>query len=1079
MKDVNPEVLKMWESLGFSIAGGGMSYDEMVEAITLPGKATGLWDRLSAQSPEGSAFMRDRNVQSALAFPEDVNLQYQAINSRIAGMLGPGGMSLRQIIKSSGELQAVAGDEGAPEYILNQAIAAQAREALSYKMPFMGRTAGYSQQAGLFTDQVNMMAGDPRQQEAMNEAKAQFAQATIGQVQYFQQLLYQQREFEISQDRALFDFGTTRERMDEEYYISRERAQYDFHLQRQYQEHDYQLSRQRAEQDYDTQRDRAQDNFARSMRRGQQDFNISRRRQEEDYHHQVRLMVEQTAQQSLNIYERTATQRTASSGYLLFNAQDQLEQIQGQTNALDKLRDMGLTDDVIQQLGLTDAQNAQQAMRLATEAANNPEMIAQMNRAIRRRLRATRQLVTDESNKDWQEFQRQYSLSVSRAAEDFERSIRRARKDFGIQMNQMEDDFQLMMNRGAEDYETAQERQQRAFSMSMSRAAEDYARNVENMTEDFHRSMRRAKDDLERSSEEISGTMTQILNRAVRSLTGNAREQAIEVRRTMRGLRGELGESGNDIMTLLAAIFGFRYNPVDVQVGPPGTRQPNNDGYGPQEPGPSGHDGTVLPGRSIGRDNMHYYSPEHGGLHLAGGEAIMVPEWVDAVGGPAKVMEMNKAARYGRSFFLGGTMPTDASQITRHSPQEYDFATWAGDLNDPGSGDLGDPVKAWKKGTVAQVKDIGDTSYGRYIVINHGDQTSWYAHLSKFGVEPGDQVAAGQYIGNVGDYGRSYGPHLHFEVRGGSVAIGDMSGARTGTSASLSDVLKDRYADVERIAAEVGLGDPGGGLLFRPGRASSLLNRAARDTWKKLVKRYGAPQGQHGSMGQIPTAPQDLTGNKAIGKAIAERMGWDGAQWDALHELWMRESGWNHQADNPSSSAYGIPQALMALHDLPANYVGRTTGSGADMQGYGGDPEVQIRWGLNYIKNRYGDPLDALGFHDSNNWYAKGGVFDSPQMIGVGEAGPEMVLPLDSRGAHFISDIMSKMSVGNEGKASHLMGSTPMIVHNANTYHVDRSTTFSGPITVQANNPGQFLHQMQQRQRLMALSQSAIGGKRV
>ena len=56
--------------------------------------------------------------------------------------------------------------------------------------------------------------------------------------------------------------------------------------------------------------------------------------------------------------------------------------------------------------------------------------------------------------------------------------------------------------------------------------------------------------------------------------------------------------------------------------------------------------GGVLPGYSPGKDIYHFFSPDGGGaLALSGGEAIMRPEWVKAVGGPAAVHRMNAAAR--------------------------------------------------------------------------------------------------------------------------------------------------------------------------------------------------------------------------------------------------------------------------------------------------------------------------------------------------------------------------------------------------------------------------------------------------
>lgn len=56
--------------------------------------------------------------------------------------------------------------------------------------------------------------------------------------------------------------------------------------------------------------------------------------------------------------------------------------------------------------------------------------------------------------------------------------------------------------------------------------------------------------------------------------------------------------------------------------------------------------------------------------------------------------------------------------------------------------------------------------YGIYVLLDHGGNIStMYAHLSNIQVKVGDNVTAGQVIGNVGSTGWSTGPHLHFEVR--------------------------------------------------------------------------------------------------------------------------------------------------------------------------------------------------------------------------------------------------------------------------------------------------------------------------
>jgi len=56
--------------------------------------------------------------------------------------------------------------------------------------------------------------------------------------------------------------------------------------------------------------------------------------------------------------------------------------------------------------------------------------------------------------------------------------------------------------------------------------------------------------------------------------------------------------------------------------------------------------------------------------------------------------------------------------------------------------------------------------YGKTIVIKHNNEIkTLYGHLSYIAVKKGEKVIRGQYIGKVGNTGRSTGPHLHYEVR--------------------------------------------------------------------------------------------------------------------------------------------------------------------------------------------------------------------------------------------------------------------------------------------------------------------------
>lgn len=78
-------------------------------------------------------------------------------------------------------------------------------------------------------------------------------------------------------------------------------------------------------------------------------------------------------------------------------------------------------------------------------------------------------------------------------------------------------------------------------------------------------------------------------------------------------------------------------------------------------------------------------------------------------------------------------------------------------------------VHAAAAGTVIISRSSGwNGGYGQYIVIKHSNGTqTLYAHLSANLVAEGAEVSQGQRIGTIGATGKSYGPHLHFEVRGG------------------------------------------------------------------------------------------------------------------------------------------------------------------------------------------------------------------------------------------------------------------------------------------------------------------------
>lgn len=80
-------------------------------------------------------------------------------------------------------------------------------------------------------------------------------------------------------------------------------------------------------------------------------------------------------------------------------------------------------------------------------------------------------------------------------------------------------------------------------------------------------------------------------------------------------------------------------------------------------------------------------------------------------------------------------------------------------------------------------------------------------------------------------------------------------------------------------------------------------------------------------------------------------------QFQCFSTIVDHESSWNYRADNPTSDAYGLMQAL------PGS---KMSSAGAD---WATNPATQIKWGLGYMNDRYGSPCEAWNFWQANNYY--------------------------------------------------------------------------------------------------------------
>ncbi|MBB0243120.1 transglycosylase SLT domain-containing protein [Streptomyces alkaliphilus] len=131
--------------------------------------------------------------------------------------------------------------------------------------------------------------------------------------------------------------------------------------------------------------------------------------------------------------------------------------------------------------------------------------------------------------------------------------------------------------------------------------------------------------------------------------------------------------------------------------------------------------------------------------------------------------------------------------------------------------------------------------------------------------------------------------------------------------------------------------------------------KAEREAREK-AEREAAEVASASTAQNAASAPVQASYTKSEIQAMAMEIVGAG-QYQCFSNIIERESGWNHTATNPSSGAYGLVQALPA---------GKMASAGADWRT---NPATQIKWGLNYMNERYGSPCGAWEFWQANHWY--------------------------------------------------------------------------------------------------------------
>ena len=177
---------------------------------------------------------------------------------------------------------------------------------------------------------------------------------------------------------------------------------------------------------------------------------------------------------------------------------------------------------------------------------------------------------------------------------------------------------------------------------------------------------------------------------------------------------------------------------------------------------------------------------------------------------------------------------------------------------------------------------------------------------------------------------------------GGGLLLEGAPAAGSASTASAAVANPVRLTEAQRAQAE-----------------ADRVDRTSRSADRVPVADLSRARSLSNASGPAKTRSEDLSSAdpRTLTKALMPQFGMAPSDFGCIDAIWTQESGWNVHADNPTSSAYGIPQAL------PGS---KMSSAGPDWEN---NPLTQIKWGLGYIKERYGSACGAAAYKRSHGTY--------------------------------------------------------------------------------------------------------------
>ena len=321
------------------------------------------------------------------------------------------------------------------------------------------------------------------------------------------------------------------------------------------QDEDAARSRMRSNRDFNTQMLQSQQDYAKSRMRAERDFNISLKR-----------MAEDAAKSVYDPYTKMEAQRVVDANSLIQNMAAQTAAMNAQVANVARLRKMGLSQQAVDTLSLSQSQNGQEVQDLLNNAQGDPTVIARLNAAARAQGAAAKNFTQNSNNVDYR-----------RAVQDFRKSMADASVDFATQMG---------------------------------RATLAHKRALSDMAVDLGVSEHRAQEDLVRMGHEVTGSFTDIQAQFLSAVAALPQDKGLKdaMSKNITLMIGAAATSANSAMDALLKPLGLTNAQLQALINQANGINTTGQGQSTQPRGGGGGTSTMgsLPRSSAGAVSAAY-----------------------------------------------------------------------------------------------------------------------------------------------------------------------------------------------------------------------------------------------------------------------------------------------------------------------------------------------------------------------------------------------------------------------------------------------------------------------------------------